>query len=209
MWLSAVIPWATGHHLRLVVLTTFGCPVADVTVWLSQSQGYYTACTTDRAKDISAIVAMKPVDVIVAERTAHLKGSPSAYFTNAQWQSGLVTSLVAAEAERSEARRDRRHHRPGQLAPHVPRSVPGERAAVREREPEPALPSTRRTCPRSRRPPRAERRRVHQPVPWLCTKTCSPVIGTMVVYRDAYHMTNTYAAYLSRVLGAALTTALK
>jgi hypothetical protein len=46
------------------------------------------------------------------------------------------------------------------------------------------------------------------PVPWLCTTTCSPVIGTMVTYWDSYHLSNTYTAYLSKVMGAALSSAL-
>ena len=42
------------------------------------------------------------------------------------------------------------------------------------------------------------------PMPWLCTTTCSPVIGNYVAYYDQYHLTCTYAAYLSGVLEAAL-----
>jgi hypothetical protein len=48
------------------------------------------------------------------------------------------------------------------------------------------------------------------PQPWLCTsKKCSPVIGSYVAYWDSFHITVPYAAYLTGVLGTALTSTLK
>lgn len=38
-------------------------------------------------------------------------------------------------------------------------------------------------------------------IPWLCTKSCSPITGSMGVYSDQWHITVTYATYLSTVLG--------
>jgi hypothetical protein len=40
------------------------------------------------------------------------------------------------------------------------------------------------------------------PSPWLCTKTCSPIIGTFIAYSDSDHITFTYASFLSTVLSA-------
>jgi hypothetical protein len=41
--------------------------------------------------------------------------------------------------------------------------------------------------------------------PWICTKSaCPQVIGGFDVYQDPYHLTSTYADYLSPVLGIAL-----
>jgi SGNH domain (fused to AT3 domains) len=208
MWLSAVIPWATGHHLKLVVLTTDGCPVADVDVWLSQAQGYYKACTTDRARDISLIAGLKPVDVIVAERTAHLKSSPTAYFTNAQWQAGLATSLSQLKASGDKVVVIGDITVMDASAPTCLASFPTTVQKCANASPNPrAVDQTHLTAQKAAA--KAEHVGFIDPVPWLCTRTCSPVIGTMIAYRDAYHVTNTYAAYLSRVLGAALTSALK
>jgi SGNH domain (fused to AT3 domains) len=208
MWLSAIIPWAVGHGVKVVLLTTLGCPVADVNVWLSQQQGYYTVCNSDRTKDVNLIVGLKPAYVVVADRTAHLKSSPTTYFTNAQWQSGMVTSLSMLK------------HSGSKLV------VLGDITLMNLSSPMclAAYPTSVQKCANASPNPRAVNRG-HQsaekaaatkesvayvnPVPWLCTTTCSPVIGNMVAYWDSYHMSNTYAAYLSRVLGAALTTAFK
>ena len=41
--------------------------------------------------------------------------------------------------------------------------------------------------------------------PWICTKSeCPQVIGNFDVYQDPYHLTSSYADYLSPVLGIAL-----
>jgi hypothetical protein len=44
---------------------------------------------------------------------------------------------------------------------------------------------------------------------WLCTTTCSPIIGNMIVYLDNWHITATYAASLSQVIATDLAPLLK
>jgi hypothetical protein len=39
---------------------------------------------------------------------------------------------------------------------------------------------------------------------WFCQATCAVVVGNLLVYRDDNHLTTTYAAWLSPVVGAAL-----
>jgi hypothetical protein len=207
MWLSAILPYAVAHQLKVVVLSTLGCPVASVLVWLSSPPGYYTACTTARSNDVATIVGMHPAAVVIAERTAHLKRSPTAYFTNAQWQAGLLKTLHA-------------------LAPSGARLVVLGDNTVLNLSPLQCLaayPTNVQHCSTKNPNPRtvnlthvaaekAAALQVHAAfvatVPWLCATTCSPVIGTMAAYWDAYHVTNTYATYLSKVMGTALTTAL-
>lgn len=207
MWLSAMIPWADAHQVKLELLTTLGCPAASVSVWLSASQGYYTACDTNRTKELNLIVGQHPAYVVIAERTAHVKRSPTAYFTNAQWQAGMATTL--STLQKSGARL----------------VVVGDNTLMDVSSPQclAAYPTSVQRCANPSPNPRAVDQS-HQaaeraaatadgagfinPVPWLCTKTCSPVIGTMVTYWDSYHLSNTYTAYLSKVMGAALTAAL-
>jgi hypothetical protein len=43
------------------------------------------------------------------------------------------------------------------------------------------------------------------PEPWLCTTDkCVAVIGRYLAYWDSFHVSDTYAAYLSTVMGTAL-----
>jgi hypothetical protein len=207
MWLSAVIPWALSQHVKLIVLTIDGCPVADVDVWLSHAQGYYTACTADRARDIAMIVGLKPAYVVVSERTSHLKSSPTAYFSNAQWQAGLASSLSQLKASGARLAVIGDTTVLDSPPPVCLASSPTNVQRCSNASPNPRLVDKNHLTAQ-RAAATAEGAALIDPVPWLCTTTCSPVIGDMVVYRDAYHVSNTYVTYLSKVLGAALSTAL-
>jgi SGNH domain (fused to AT3 domains) len=207
MWLSAVIPWALSQHVKLIVLTIDGCPVADVDVWLSHAQGYYTACTADRARDIAMIVGLKPAYVVVSERTSHLKSSPTAYFTNAQWRAGLATSLTQLKASGAKLAVIGDTTVLDSPPPLCLASSPTNVQRCSNASPNPRLVDKNHASAQAAAA-RAEGVAFIDPVPWLCTKTCSPVVGDMDVYRDAYHLTNTYVTYLSKVLGAALSSAL-
>ena len=208
MWLSSIIPYAVSHQLKIVLLTTLGCPVAAVNVWLSAAQGYYTACTTSRARDVSLIVGLHPSAIVVSERTAHLKSSPTAYFTNAQWQAGLEKTLSQLKPSKATL------------------IVIGDITVLDTPPPQclAAYPSKVQKCANASPNPRSvdqshsnaqkaaaakEGARFINPVPWLCARTCSPVIGNMVAYWDGYHMSNTYATYLSKVMAGALGADLK
>jgi hypothetical protein len=207
MWLSAILPYAVAHQLKVVVLSTLGCPVASVTVWLSSPPGYYTACTADRSKDVATIVGMHPADVVIAERTAHLKRSPTAFFTNAQWQAGLLKTLhaLAPSGAKLVVLGDNTvlNVAPLQCLAAYPTNV--QHCSTRN-------PNPREVNLTHVAAEKAAATQVHagfvSTVPWMCARTCSAVIGTMAAYWDAYHVTNTYATYLSKVMGAALTTAL-
>lgn len=42
-------------------------------------------------------------------------------------------------------------------------------------------------------------------VPWLCTDSvCPAVIGALTTHRDAYHIAENYAVWLSHALGTAM-----
>jgi hypothetical protein len=39
---------------------------------------------------------------------------------------------------------------------------------------------------------------------WFCSDICEPIIGTMVVYQNQYHITGAYSRYLSGVVATSL-----
>ena len=41
-------------------------------------------------------------------------------------------------------------------------------------------------------------------IPWTCSTVCTDIIGNMIVYYSAGHLTRTYSTYLSVVLSGAL-----
>lgn len=203
MWLSAVIPFATSHHLRLVLLDTFSCPVATVTVWLSTTHSDFTACNADRQRDVDYIDQLQPKLLVLAERTAGVMRAPGKYFSGATWEAGLTTTLDALRPSGSTI---------VVVGDNVAqdRAVPPCLAAYASELSHCSVPNPNDKSGRVSLAPaeRAAASKAHvwfvNPVPWLCAARCAPVIGRFVAYWDAFHLTNTYATYLSRVMGARL-----
>jgi len=208
MWLSSVLPWANGHQVKVVVLTTLGCPAATVSIWLSPSQGYYTGCDANRTKEINLLVGLKPAYILIAERTVHWKSSPTAYFTNQQWEEGMLTTLSMLKPSGAKL------VVVGDLTymdippPQCLATYPTNVQRCSNKSPNPRKVNQNHSSA-EKAAAEAEGAAFINPVPWLCTKTCAPVIGNMVAYWDSFHMSNTYAAYLSNAMGSALTTAFK
>jgi SGNH domain-containing protein len=190
MWLPAILPLLTADKLKLVFIGQRGCPVVLIT-----TPDRFTGCAAPRLIDLSVINAIKPLAVILANRTSY-------GFTRAEWQAGMTATLSA-------------------LAPSLAKIVViGDIQVFNASVPVclTANPSSVQKCavsnPNTKLPGQqaAERAAARaagasyiNPIPWLCTTArCSPVIGSDIAYWDAYHLSVTYAKYLARVMGVAL-----
>jgi SGNH domain (fused to AT3 domains) len=190
MWLPAIDPIVTKDRLKLIFIGQRGCPVADVT-----DPDRFAACESPRMTDISAINLIKPIAVILANRTTY-------GFTPAEWQAGLATTLSALSPSGSKLAII------GDIQvfnASVPLCLAANPSAVQRcsvANPNPSQPGQQA----------AEEADAHavgalyvNPTPWLCTSTrCSPVIGRDIAYWDAFHVSVTYSRYLARVMAAAL-----
>ncbi len=203
MWLSAIKPFALQHHVRIVLLTSLACPVADLTVWVQQVNAYLTSCDTKRQTDIQYINQLKPRLLVLSERTSGIMSSPTTYFTNSQWQSGFQSTLAALKPSGARTvvigdiqAQDR----------DVPSCLASFPTALQDCSvPNPNLKAGREGHASAESAAAAsEHDWFIDPTKWLCAKRCAPIIGRIVVYWDAFHITNTYSAFLSRVLGAKL-----
>jgi hypothetical protein len=203
MWLPALLPIATRDGYRVVLLFNLGCPAVDVTIWNPATGTDYTACNTARSSDINKIIGLKPKIVLLASRSAQAKSSAKSFFTNAQWEAGLekTFSLLKPSGARLGVI--------GDIT--LMNAVPPQCLAAR--------PSGVQSCATSNPNPN-KHNQGHQAaekaaaaarkvlyvntIPWLCRTTCSPVIGSMEVYSDKWHITVTYATYLSNVFAASI-----
>jgi hypothetical protein len=198
MWLPALLPIAARDNYRVVLLFTLGCPAVDVTIWNKGTGTDYTACNTARSSDISQINGLKPKVILLASRSAQAKSSAKSFFTNAQWEAGLKKTITLLKPSKAKL------------------AVVGDITLLNVVPPMclAASPTSVQRCSTANPNP-IKHNQGHQSaeraaaaatktlyvntIPWLCTKTCSPVIGSMLAYSDQWHITVTYATYLSTV----------
>ncbi len=199
MWFPALDAVATAAKWRLVALMDYGCPVADVTVWDVVTNSPDTDCPIFRAHMIKRIDKLDPQLLVVSENFYFLDAKDHP-ITDAEWTTALEKSLGALHA--------RSMHR---VVIGQDEVVPDPVACLA------AYPNAVQTCSRPATSAAfteelaADRAAAHEAkvpyvneVPWLCSATCTVVIGKMIVYNSSGHLTATYDTYLTDVLRLAL-----
>ena len=204
MWVPALNRIGTSHKLKVILLFLAQCPAASLAVWSTFTNSAYPQCSTQRAAWITELNALHPVAIVLAERTYGIYSAASngtLTFTDAQWQAGLETTILDLKASKAKI------------------AVLGDIVTFDAAVPAclTAFPSSIQSCSAPNPNPardfhqsaeaaaaKAEGSLFVNPMPWLCTKTCSPVIGSYIAYYDQYHISCVYAAYLSGVLQTAL-----
>ncbi len=202
MWLPALVPVAERDDLRLSLVWLPGCPAATVSVWDAGTHSINVACNAWRTSMVRLIKKLKPNLVLLASRTSDIPGPLNHPTTNAMWQAGLETTISELKTTRTKVAVV------GDITVFSPVPLPQCLAAN---------PTSIQTCSvnnpngKTRQHFAAERAAAVvedvpyiDPQPWLCTTTCSPIVGRMAVYFDTFHVAATYAAYLSGVWSAAL-----
>jgi hypothetical protein len=188
-----------GWKLRLY--EQGGCPAPRITFFKDGVPN--TACNQFREAAIAAIVASKP-DVIVVTSGTLFQRVGKAQTDVAQpkdWQVGLtaVLSDLKASGARLIVLGDipiLAQPAPECLAAH--QSDVARCATSREAALENIFHDEERAAAA------ATGASYVDPTPWLCSTTCSPIVGRMLVYRNQFHISATYAAYLSGVIRAAI-----
>jgi hypothetical protein len=194
MWLPPLV-WV-GHRLsfKVVLLWYPRCPVADIEVWDPTTHSVNTGCTAFRASALKAIAHVAPALVLTANRTTNILGANDRPIPSAVWQQGLETTIATLLADKL----------------HV--AVVGDLTMLSENA-SVCLAAYPRAVQRCSSPNPNPAKRTHRadeiaaaeaegvpyldPQPWLCTTTCSPVVGRYAAMNDAQHVSATYAAYLS------------
>lgn len=211
MWLSAVVPAAMVLKYRVELLFLGGCPAATVTVWNPQPlppfpAGYYRGCDRFRSQAIHAIDRLHPVLVLLSNRTSMVESGNGQYFSNAQWEHGLGSTILALR-------------RPGTKVgvigdiDYMSQPMPQCLAAYPSNVQQCASPNPNATSHGHQSAERVEATRLAVPfintLRWVCTSTCSPVIGGFLPYLNSTHLDATYVTFLSNVMQTELQQVLK
>ena len=200
MWLPAMIAIAERRHWRLQFLGKPACPTPAITFWHQGERRNFGECDRFRAFATGRIAAIRPELVVVADRSFAQKRGGGLPVTPAAWRAGLTHTLRVL-------RRSARNVLVLGDLPVLAESAPECLAARREVA----------ACSTSRR--QATERVWHDAdaaasritgagylsvLPWLCSALCTPVIDDVVVYRNRFHLTGTYARMVNGVLEEAL-----
>jgi hypothetical protein len=210
MWLPAIAPVAKADGLRLALIWMAGCAAATVSVWDAATRSINYACNAWRSRMITKIRAADPTLVLLASRTSDIPGPANRPTTGAAWQAGLERTITELESATTTVAVI------GDVTIFSPHPLPNCLAANATDLQACAVQNpngkTRQHFAAERAAARTEHVDYLNPQPWLCTApptttvrgTCSPVIGNMVAYSDTFHVSATYAEYLSGVWAKAL-----
>jgi len=208
MWVPAVNPIAIRDKYRLILLYQNDCPAANVTFWNPNTNAYSTACDTWRTSSIAALKAARPSVVLLASLTALRYSAPGKLMTGTQWQTGLESTISKLKSKSTKI---------AVLGDINTMSVDPIQCLI-------ANPSAVQQCGSANPNPdpndanlnfaeesaaKVKGVRYLSTLQWLCTTTCSPIIGNMVVYLNNWHITATYSAFLSKVMATDLAPLLK
>jgi hypothetical protein len=201
MWLPALVSYAAKDKLRLVLIWQSACPAAKVTVWNQTTNVLYTSCNTFRARAITAIRTLAPSLVLLASRTTQVEGPNKGVIPQATWQRGLEETIKDLATPTTKVAIVGDIAQFSELLPDCLEAEPNDVQACSTRDPNKKVPGHYS----------AEQLAAHathatylNPQQWLCTSTCSPVIGNMVAYYNNDHVTATYAAFVGGVFSAAV-----
>jgi peptidoglycan/LPS O-acetylase OafA/YrhL len=198
-WFPAFERLANRHGWRLVSLTRSSCSPAPVRVLNRKLKRVYTECDSWRESSLARIRAMHPQLVVVASNTGYrddLVDHPDD--PDALWASAWARLFAALRATAGKvvllADTPFLSREPADCLAAANASVsacaeptgtvlrdPDWRAIVRHAAEKVGAP-------------------VVDPVPWLCAQRCPPVVGNLLVYRDANHLTSEYADMLAPLL---------
>jgi len=200
-WFPAMDRLAQQHHWRLVVLAKASCKVAWITGKFQNAR--YAACDTWREKAVARIEAAHPAVVITSSSDVVSTWKPEAD-VNAQWRKGFTTTYRALQKGGTKvvALLDTPwpHGNAVDCVSNHSDDLSRCTQAASDGSPEPNVH-------------RANVAAAHlagvsviDPQTWFCTNgRCPVVVGNTVVYRDASHMAESYAAAIAPLLGNSLT----
>jgi hypothetical protein len=202
MWLPAMKPIAERRHWRLEFYGKPACPAAKLTFWNEQESRPFAECDRFRDFVLERLRTAPPELVVVTNESFGRKLDRGVPVTPGQWESGLVETLTTIRRAASRV------------------VVLGDTPVLDESAPEclAAHPANIAACfttrakatervwnDADRQAARATGSGYVPVLPWLCGNVCTPVIGNVVVYRNRFHLSATYARMLTGVLEDALT----
>jgi hypothetical protein len=204
-WFPALNAIATAHHWRLVILVKSACAAEEVN--LVRYGRTYSQCPIWRRNAMQQIAALHPALVVVAS-SQYVNGMrPLAGVPTGQggvWQDGVaaIFNFLHGAAQRTLYLSDvptLTQRAPDCLSAHMSNATACT-ASTHDAFRYPKLTADELKL--------AARKGVNaiNTDSWFCTPTrCPVIVGDILLYRDAQHMTPEWSTFLSPLLDAAIT----
>ena len=206
-WFPALEAFALRQHWRLLNLTMSSCTPADLSVYNSIFQRIYTECPAWRQQAIARLIATRPAVIVVAGTHGITPVDASGNLLHGDaltlaWEAGMERTIdrlqpaagrviLLADTPTSDV------DPPTCLSAH-PTSILACATPVAQAVDLPWLAAERDVVA-------ATGAGFIDPTWWVCpTSPCPAVIGYLLVYQNAGHLTTAFAAALSGRLGAAI-----
>jgi hypothetical protein len=189
MWLPALVAVVKNLRIKLVLIWHTGCPV----VALSNTSAL---CISTRTSTISLIKSLHPALVLLANRNAKVYSATNTAFSNAQWQTGMETTIKALKSATTKVAVVQDITIFNALVPNCLAAFPTSVQSCSVPDPNPKFNNHQAAEKAAAVATKAGYISTKQ---WLCPTVCSPIIGNMIAYFDADHVAATYAEYLAIV----------
>ena len=202
-WEPAFSKAGSELHWKIVNWTKSACPAADLTVVAPTLSRPYTECDTWRKQTIDRIAALKP-DVVIVGESENAKGVQD--ITPAGWSDATVRTLDELKSKTSARITFMGDNPvPRQL---VPQCVADHLSDVRPCQTDTAHQYTYPDRHRAVEPAVTKAGFAYvDPKTWVCAPDgCPPIIGNILVNRDATHISREYVEYLTPLIAPLLTT---
>jgi SGNH domain (fused to AT3 domains) len=203
MWLPAIAPAAKKAGYKLVFMYMSSCAPAALGSFRYNPGFKNPSCSGYDTSAIAAFRKYKPSVVIIGERTTLIFSEPkNVPFTNAQWTRALESTIqkIKTRATRVAVLQDTQFFNlvPGACLSVFMTSVQVHCSIM---SPNPKAPGHQEAEAAATKTTGTTLLRTSQ---WLCTATCSPIIGQFLAYVDQSHITADYSAYLTDVMAGEL-----
>jgi len=210
-WFGTFDEAGKANHWKIITVTKRGCPTADVRVYSAVNREIldapYPECDTWRAAAIQYIVGLQPDLVVFPMLTRRGAVGHRGADAIREWGAGLGRTLDAVGA--SGAKMLVIGDTPKTNGDNIPLCVSGHQQNIA-----PCGNSRSKAVLDERLAVLAQTAPAHHATyvdtsNWFCTDTfCPAVIGSLVVYSDDSHLTDSYARYRAPQMAAAIQVAL-
>jgi SGNH domain (fused to AT3 domains) len=201
MWLTAIKYAAARAGWRVRIFYFPGCPAPDLTFYSETSNSANNGCNTFRTDAIKAIRKLHPAMVVVTSASLSQQVSKGVIATSTQWETGYSKTLSLLKMVGTQlvvigdipilAQDDATclaAHETNVKACMTP-IAQAETGVYNSAEEQAASANGAKYIPTAQ---------------WMCAQDCVPIVGHMRVYNDQYHISATYAKYLSGAVQTAL-----
>lgn len=201
MWFPGFDALAKRRHWRLAYLGKSSCGVPALHYFDSTRKRPFTECDQWKSYAIARIRSLHPALIVVTSEYLTPEDANQKPIPPSAWSVGLAKTLRLLRA-------------PGVKRvvlgdiPYLPQSAPDCLAAHQNDIQACSAPASKAVQADH---DAAEQKAAKETgvkyisvVPWFCSATCTAVVGRTAVYFDAFHISQTYATYLSGALESVL-----